>query len=195
MIALILVAALAAQPAPAESPHRLDVDASFAYGFSGGHSLGGFVEGRYGLRLWEAGSISGTLEAGLMLGYQAEPYSLYGNTFGDAKLSGGNHRLESWLVLGHCFRFPPSERVSLSVQLFGGWSHLLVRGALDNPVLGVSGESNADAGVFATGVMLQYGLRLTDRVGLSLRVIAPFPYALDVNPWILASLGVSVRLF
>ncbi len=129
-----------------------------------------------------------------MLGYQAEPHSVFGSYFGEARLTGENHRLEAWLVLGHGFRLPPSRRVLWSIQLFGGWTHLFARGGLSNPGLGVSGQAHADAGTLASGVMTSLGVQVTDRVAVTARFIAPLPYALAVNSWFLGTLGLSVRL-
>ncbi|MGC4121682.1 MAG: hypothetical protein QM765_45315 [Myxococcales bacterium] len=213
MIAALLLAALASAPASAsaseaesapalarasapaaESPHRFDLDASFAYGFGSGQGFGGFLEGRYGFKLWETSLASGELQAGVLLGYQAEPHSVFGSYFGEAKLTGENHRLETWLVLGHGFRLPPSRRVLWSFQVFGGWTHYFVRGGLQNDSLGVSGQANADAGAFTTGLMTSVGISVSERVALTLRFVAPLPYAMSVNSWFMGSLGLSVRL-
>ena len=193
MIAVLLMATLAASPAE-ESTSRVDVDASFTYGFGNQQAFGGMLEGRYGLRLWETSLASGELEAGLMLGYQAEPHSLFGSYFGEASLSGENHRLETWLVVGHGFRLPPSRRVLWSFQLFGGWTHLFVRGGLVNEARGVSGAAKSDAGAFTAGLVTSVGIQVSERVAITARFVAPLPYAMSVNSWFLGSLGLSVRL-
>lgn len=191
--ALFVMAALAAAP-DGSFADRFDVDASFAYGFGSQQAFGGFLEGRYGRKLWQTSLAEGELEAGLMMGWQAEPHSIFGSTFGDAKLSGANHRLEAWLVLGHGFRLPPSRKVLWSFQLFGGWTQLYARGGLENSERGVSGQANSDAGAFTAGLLTSVGVQVSERVAVTARFVAPLPYALAVNSWFMGSVGLSVRL-
>lgn len=190
MMGLLLLAVLA-DASGAPDPHRFDVGASFSVATNGLVGFGGALEGLYGFKLWETASADGTLETGLLLGYQATPYEQFATLVGEAQVSGATHSLQAWLVVGHGLRLLPSRRLQVSVQLFAGWSEVLVRGALKNEAVGVSGASVANAGTFATGVMLQLGFRLTEHLSITARATAPFPYALAINPWFMADLGLA----
>ena len=176
-----------------ESPHRVEVGTSFVYAYGMRSTFGGLVEGTYGWRAWETGRAEGTLDLGLMLGYQAAPLS---NPYlGSGSISGAAHQLEALVVAGHTLRMPPSRRLVLSLQLFAGWTHLLMRGALKNPSVGVAQGYAADAGEFTYGVLLQLGFRVSDRVSIVTKMIGPIPNGcLSVKPYFMTSLGLSVRL-
>jgi hypothetical protein len=194
MNSLVAFAALATLTAQLSPPEQVDVDLSVAAGLGSLGSLGGVAQVSLRQQVWESPAVAGSLGVGLLAGYQAEDYTAYAPYFPAAEITGETHRFEALLVVGHDFRFLASRRLLLAVQFFGGWVQVAQRGTLKDSAAGVSGDYSADAGVLSTGLILRLGVRLTDRVSAVGRVLAPFPYATAVTPYVLFTVGVSVEL-
>lgn len=172
----------------------VDLEANAAYGFGSRHAFGGVASATVGAELWEAPAGVGALELGLLAGYQAEPYALMAPFLPEAELTGASHRVLGLFFFGHGMRLLSSRRLLLGLHLFGGWTHLVVSGRVRNAVLGMDRAQTADAGRFTTGLSFTLGVRLTERVSLSARVLLPFPYASEVISWVIPTLGISLRL-
>jgi hypothetical protein len=171
-----------------------DLDAHAVYGYGSRSAFGATASVTVASELWENKAGQGALEFGFLLGYQAEPYALQAPYLPQAQLTGATHRIEGLFLVGHGARLLSSRRLLLGVHLFGGWTHAVVSGRLVNQELGIDRTFNADAGRLTTGLDLLLGVRLTDRISLSARVLLPFPYASEVISWVIPGLGVSVRL-
>lgn len=184
-----LFALSVAQPATS-----VDLDVSFAASTGNATGLGGVAQVTVRRQVWEASWVAGSLGVGVLVGYQAEPYSFAAQYFPATTITGAAHRFEGLLVAGHDLRFLASRRLLVGVQLFLGWMQLAARGSLANPAVGVSGQYSGDAGAFSTGVIFRLGFRVTDRLSVVASALAPFPYATAVTPWVMLTLGVSVEL-
>lgn len=172
----------------------LQLDVSFATGFGSRVSLGGVVQLTSSTPLWETPGAAGSLGLGVWAGYQLEPYAFSQAYLPGTQLTGATHRLEGLLLAGHDLQLFASRRLLVGVHLFAGWMHVVLRGGLVHPSVGVSGTSEADAGALTSGVVLRLGVRLTERVHLTARGLVPFPYATAVAPYVLLTLGVTVAL-
>lgn len=171
-------------------PPRIDADLAFVYGFGARPAFGGVVGATAGWPVWEWG----TVEAGLLAGYQNEPYALSAAYLAPTAVTGSNHRVEVFAVGGHTFRLLASRRLSLGVQAFAGWTHVAMRGALTDAVQGISGTYRADGSEFTFGVLFLGGVRITDRLSIVARFILPVPYAgVAVSSYFMVSLGSSLR--
>jgi hypothetical protein len=171
-----------------------DLEANAAVGFGSRTSFGAVTSVTVGQELWTDAAGVGSLEAGLLLGYQLEPYALQAAYLPLAVVTGANHRLEALVLVGHGMRLLSSRRLLIGLHLFGGWTHLLVRGRLVNESLGIARDVAADAGRLTTGLSISLGVRLTEQLSLNARVLLPFPYASEVMSYVIPTLGVSVRL-
>lgn len=189
----LVVAALWSAPAAAAGL-AVDLELSAAYGFGERSAFGGLAGVTVGGRVWEAPQGEGALEAGFLAGYQAEPYALLQSWLGGARVSGATHRLEGLFLIGHGARLLASRRLLLGVHLFGGWTHVVLRGRLENAALGIGGSHSADAGRLTTGLSLALGVRVTSALSVTSRLLAPFPYATEVISYLIPSVGVSLRL-
>jgi hypothetical protein len=123
-----------------------DLEANAAVGFGSRTSFGAVTSVTVGQELWTDAAGVGSLEAGLLLGYQLEPYALQAAYLPLAVVTGANHRLEALVLVGHGMRLLSSRRLLIGLHLFGGWTHLLVRGRLVNESLGIARDVAADAG-------------------------------------------------
>ncbi len=174
---------------------RFDLELDFAYGNGSRTALGGLLGATAGWRVWETAGGSGTLEVGLLAGYQNEPYALSAAYLVPAVMTGSNHRVEVFGVVGHTVRLLPSRRLLVGVQGFAGWTRLVMRGTLTDAGRGVSGVYQADAAELTFGLTALLGVRLSERVTLVGRFILPVPYAgVAISSYFMAALGVSVRL-
>lgn len=197
LISLIALLSVGQVSAPAEgvSTHRLDVGAAFVYGFGDGHAFGGLIEGTYGLPVWETSSLSGTLDAGVLVGYQAEPYSFINPQLGGAVASGTCQRVQGFVVVGHRVRLPPSQRLLVGLQLFGGWTHVFAKSQLTNSTYDLSVEHDASDGAFTTGVTVEIGFRVLDNLTVMAKVMGPLPIApASITSYVMPTLGASIRL-
>jgi hypothetical protein len=172
---------------------NLDLDVHAAYGAGARPAFGGNVSLTASSELWSMPAAEGALEFGLLAGYQVEPYALREAWLPLAEVTGANHRLALWFLVGHGFRLLESRRLILGIHLFGGWTQLWLRGRVVNETLGLDRPYIATAGRLTTGLGLTAGVRVTERLSVTARLLAPFPYALEVNTYVMLSLGVSFR--
>lgn len=174
---------------------RIDLELDLAYGYGSRTALGGLVGATAGWPVWETPGAAGTLDAGLLAGYQNEPYALSAAFLPLVVISGSNHRLEAFAVVGHTARLLASRRLLVGVQGFAGWTQIAMRGTLIDEGRGVSGPYRADAAEFTFGVTALLGVRLSERVTLAGRFLLPVPYAgVAISSYFMAALGVGVRL-
>lgn len=172
----------------------VDLEANAAYGYGSRHAFGAVASATVGTELWEAPAGVGALELGFLAGYQNEPYALLAPYLPEAELTGASHRVLGLFFFGHGARLLSSRRLLFGLHFFGGWTHLVVSGRVRNELLGMDRVHTADAGRFTTGLSFSLGVRLTERISLSARVLLPFPYASEVISWVIPTLGVAVRL-
>jgi hypothetical protein len=174
---------------------RVDLELDFAYGYGSRTALGGLVGATAGWQVWETPGAAGTLDAGLLAGYQNEPYALSAAFLAPAVMTGSTHRFEAFAVVGHTARLLASRRLLVGVQGFAGWTQVAMRGTLTDSGRGVSGAYRADAAEFTFGLTALLGVRLTERVTLVGRFLLPVPYAgVAISSYFTAALGVAVRL-
>ena len=177
-------------------PGHLDLDLAIAYGNGGLHSIGATAGLGYGLPLWGDKDTTGQLDLGLILGYQAEPFSQTDHLMSGAATTGAAHRLEGLARLGVTVGFFPERTLEVGLGLFGGWTEVIMHGTLANSRYGVSANYDAAKGVLASGAILDIGVRLDERLAIVGQVLGFLPYAdIAVTGYIIASLGLSVRLF
>jgi hypothetical protein len=162
---------------------NLDLDVHAAYGAGARPAFGGNVSLTASSELWSMPAAEGALEFGLLAGYQVEPYALREAWLPLAEVTGANHRLALWFLVGHGFRLLESRRLT----------QLWLRGRVVNETLGLDRPYIATAGRLTTGLGLTAGVRVTERLSVTARLLAPFPYALEVNTYVMLSLGVSFR--
>jgi hypothetical protein len=171
-----------------------DLDAHGVYGAGSRSAFGAVAAITVGQPLWENSNGAGAVEFGFLAGYQAEPYALQAAYLSQAQLSGATHRIEGLFLIGHGARLLSSRRLLFGVHLFGGWTHAVVHGRVVNSELGIDRTFDADAGRLTTGLDFVLGVRLTERISLTARVLLPFPYASEVISWVIPGIGLSVRL-
>jgi len=187
---LVLLVALAA-----EAPPRLDLDLAFAYGNGSRSAFGGLAGATAGWQVWETPGTTGTVDVGLLAGYQNEPYSQTAALLAPMVVTGSNHRSELFVVAGPSVRLLPSRRLLLGLQAFAGVTLLSMRGSLTDSGRGVSGSYRADAAEVTLGAIGVVGIALTERLSIVGRFLLPVPYAgVAVSSYFMATLGVSLRL-
>lgn len=170
----------------------LDVDVSAVYGYGERHSVGVNGEIAAGFPVWNTSAADGWLRGGALVGYQAEPYSQDNAFLEGSRASGAGHRLAAWIFVEHRFRLLPTRKLHLGVGIFGGWTELFIRGAVDNDTTNVHGKFNYEQGAFAMGLAVTIGYQLTERITLVAKGIAPFPIAPGaLTGYVLATLGLS----
>lgn len=178
----------------AAEPPRVEAELAFVYGFGSRSAFGGAATATVGWPAWESAGAAGTLEVGLLGGYQNEPYGPSAAYLAPTVVTGSNHRVEVFAVGGHTFRLLESRRLLVGLQLFAGWTHVSMRGAVTDGVQGFSGTYRADGAEFTFGVMVTGGVRVTERISVVARFILPLPYAgVALSSYFMASLGASVR--
>jgi hypothetical protein len=171
---------------------NLDLDIHAAYGAGARPAVGGTVSLIAGSELWTTKPGEGALEFGLLAGYQVEPYSI--RWLPKAETTGANHRMQLWFLVGHGFRLLESRRLLIGIHVFGGWTHYWLRARMVNETLGFDRAYIANAGRLTTGLSASLGVRVTERFSVNARLLAPFPYALEVNSYVMFTAGVSIRL-
>ncbi len=193
--------ALAAEPPDDTAASRaqgpmLELSLAPLYGFGGArHGFGGQAGLGMFSPLWQGEGSTGSLELGLLLGYDHESYGRSDRFLGEGQVDGGTHRIEALLLAGPGLRLAAMPRVRSSLQLYGGWVQAFMHAQLDNELQSISGDYEVSVGVFSTGLALTHRLELAQRVGLDLQVRAPFPMVpAAITSYVFASLGVSVGL-
>lgn len=189
---LVMLVALAAE---APRPPHVDVDLAFVYGNGTRSAFGGAAAATAGWQVWETRGGTGSLDVGLLAGYQNEPYALDPARLAPLVVTGSSHRVEVFAVAGHSLRLLSSRRLLVGLQVFAGWTQLAMRGALTDAGRGVSGSYRADASELTLGLIAQVGFSLTERLAVVGRFVLPMPYAgIAVSSYFMAALGLSLRL-
>jgi hypothetical protein len=179
----------------AQAPARVDVEADFAYGFGARSAFGALAVGSARWSLYETSDTRGALEAGLLVGYQNEPWSQTAALVLPSVVSGATHRVEVLALAGHTLSLLASRRLELGLLLFAGWTHVVLRGALRSDAQGFDRAYAADASEFTFGLSLRAGFQLTDRFSVGARFFLPVPYAgVAISSYFTASAGLAFRL-
>jgi hypothetical protein len=175
--------------------NRLTAGLYGCYGFSGYHAYGAGVDVTNAWRIWNHKLTSGTFDVGFIAGYQREPFSQANSILNGAKALGAGHRIEGLLTIGTTVSIPPSRRILCGMGVFGGWSHIIMRGYFSNSRYNISGDYRADKGVWASGFNAHFGVRATDRISIVGRTLVPLPYApAPVTSYLIAFLGVTIDI-
>ena len=175
MAFLIAAAALAysAPSAAANVPLQTTVDATFTYGIGAYSALGGQLHGMEQIGVWDAPWVAGTVDVGVVLGFQDEPMALqYGAVSGQTNNA---ERLNAWVSVGHTFHFGTERRASLGVHFFNGWTQVWTQAALNNPAHGINTRVADSYGHFNTGAMLKFDYRFSSLLGATAQAIGPWP--------------------
>jgi hypothetical protein len=170
--------------------NRLSTGFYGCYGFSGYHSYGVCADLINEWRIWNNKRTSGTIDVGFMAGYQREPFAQSNSILNGARAYGAAHRIEGLLTLGSTAYIPPSRRIFIGIDIFGGWAHVIMDGYFKNSRYNVSGDYRVDKGVFASGVGAHLGVRAAERISVLAKVLAPLPYA----PAPVTSYGITITL-
>lgn len=181
-LAMALVV-IAASPA-------IEVELDAAYGFGARSAFGGLLGANARWTAWDLPAARGTIEVGVLGGYQAEPYG--SPLLFPTVVTGATHRLEAFATIAHTFSFTPSRRFEAGLALFAGVTHIALRGTVQSEVHGFTRQSNADGTEFTFGAMIRLAVRLNSSWAVIGRFLAPIPYAgVAISSYFLASLGVG----
>jgi hypothetical protein len=176
------------------APPHVDAEAAFAYGFGARSAFGVLASGTASWPLSETRAMRSGIEAGLIGGYQNEPYSLTAPLTLPSVVTGSNHRVELLAMGGPSLALLESRRLELALLAFAGWTHVSMRGSLRSDSQGFARSYAADASEFTFGLTVRLGVRLSPRVGLNARFLLPVPWAgLAVSSYFMASAGFTVR--
>lgn len=189
------MSALALTLAVLASAPAIELEADVAYGFGARSAFGGFLGGDARFAAYEVPTVRGTLEVGLLGGYQLEPYEQTAQLVLPAVVTGDTHRFEVFATLGHTLAFTPSRRFEVGLAVFAGVTHVLMRGKVVSAEQGFTRASVADATEFTFGAMLRLAVRLTPHWAVVGRFLGPLPYAgVAISSYFMASLGVGFTL-
>lgn len=158
---------------PAETLH-VRLDSSGTFGIGGQSFLGALLHGSLGVTLWDSEGATGSFDAGLALGYHNEPVWLAPWLSSD-QVSGAGHRVQLLAVAGHTFHMLPGRELSLSLQLYGGWSRWISSYAVDYDSEDVHGEATIERDDLIAGGQLTLSGRVADVLGLHVVLGGPFP--------------------
>jgi hypothetical protein len=173
---------------------HVDVDALFVYsGLETG--LGALVRVALYGPVWNTRGATGTLDGGLEVGYQNHPVTLLYPPGSAETVSGGGHRVNLWLTLGHTLHMTRSRRLSLGLHALVGWTRSIVDGALANSRENVGGRFTTTHDVLATGLQVKLAVRVTRHVGVALYATGfPFKYEWADTGYFSAGLGLTAAL-
>lgn len=162
-------------PEGGEPEHRLHftLDATATYGIGVYSALGGQLHGVGQRTVWNLGSATGSLDLGLVLGFQDEPQWLQYEV--PKHLSNDAQRIHTWVTAGHTFHLGQQRRVGLGAHLFGGWTHVFSQAKVDDPSHGIQSKLADNYGVFNAGAVVKFDYRFSEYVGASVQAAYPFP--------------------
>jgi hypothetical protein len=142
------------------------------YGIGGWSALGAQLEPLVQLSAWNTDAATGTLDLGVVLGWQIEPELLqYGVP---ASVDNEAHRLNAWAVLGTSFHLG-DRRSTLGLRVFAGWTHVWSAASIDDPRVGPARRLTDDYGRPNVGASLSFDYRFSDHLGLVVQATGPFP--------------------
>ncbi|MBL8957137.1 MAG: hypothetical protein JNK82_40565 [Myxococcaceae bacterium] len=190
----LLVALLLSQAAGVEKPARkLETEVAFAYGYGSRMSFGLTANAAMSWRVCNFGGLECRVRAGVLGGYQNEPYAVTAPFFAPSVISGSNHRVELFGTLGFATHFFSSRRLLLEIDFFTGWTGLWVDGRVQNDDAGISRAYRTSGHELTFGFSYALGVRLTDHVTLLGRFFAPIPYdGVAISSYFMATLGLRV---
>lgn len=171
-----------ATPAPphvrsgGEQGHRLllRLDSTFVYAIGGQSALGAALHLLGQVPVWNTRAGTGTVDAGLLLGYTNEPVALAPWLAG-MDVSGGVNRLQVLLSVGHTAFVGRERRSSIGVHLVGGLNYWNSTYGLRYPSEGLSGRTTIARSSLVLGAQLDYAYRFSRHVGFHLLAGGPFP--------------------
>jgi hypothetical protein len=163
-------------------PVHFTLDATATYGIGGFSALGAQLHFVAFTPVWTTNAATGSLDVGLVAGWQDEPQFLQYTSMPDEKNDA--ERLNAWVTLGQTIHFGPGRRVGLGVHLFAGWTHLWSSYTVHDPAQGLNGSLTDNYGSPNAGAMVKFDYRFSDRVGVSIQAVAPF----EVGPSFITTL-------
>ncbi|HBQ18827.1 MAG: hypothetical protein RLP09_04925 [Sandaracinaceae bacterium] len=149
---------------------RVVMHASATYGIGGYSALGVHLTPLVEFSVWNTDAATGSLDFGVVLGWQMEPESLQYQV--PSTLDNEAHRLNSWVVFGHSFHLG-DRRSTLGVHLFGGWTHVWSVATASDPGR-VERSASDDYGLPNIGASLTFDYRFSDYVGFNVQAAGPF---------------------
>lgn len=198
-LAVLLSLALAAPveamvtAADASARARLETDVAFAYGFGARHAFGATASGAMSWRVCDAPALACRVRAGVLAGYQNEPFGLLAPFFLPSVVTGQGHRAELFATLGFAAHFFSARRLLFEVDFFIGWTGLWLEGSVRNAELDLDRTTRATGHELTFGLNFTLGVRLTEHVALIGRVVLPIPYAgVAKSSYFMATLGPRV---
>lgn len=193
MSALLVLLLVSQAPETAKPARHLETDLAFAYGYGSRMSFGLTANAAMSWRVCDFTGLECRVRAGVLGGYQNEPYAVTSPFFAPSVISGSNHRSELFGTLGFATQFFRSRRVLLEVDFFLGWTGLWVDGRVQNDDVGISRRYRTSGHELTFGFSCAMGLRLTDHVTLVGRFLAPIPYdGVAISSYFMATLGPRV---
>jgi hypothetical protein len=173
-------------------PVHFTLDATATYGIGGFSALGAQLHFVAFTPVWSTNSATGSLDVGLVAGWQDEPQFLQYTSMPDEKNDA--ERLNTWVTVGHTIHFGAGRRVGIGVHLFAGWSHVWSSYSIDDPSQGLVGSLRDNYGSPNAGAMLKFDYRFSQWVGLSVQAVAPF----EIGPTFITTIfhvGVGVCFY
>lgn len=175
---LLLASALAAEP-------HVDLDALFTYSIGGQSALGGELITTVGAASWQKPKVGGSLDIGLLTGFQAEPWSMAPWIDHDTT-TGMTSRVRLLPSVGHSFHFGSKTQVSFGLHLYGGLVVWTSSGRIVLPEHDIDRQETVTRAVGDVGGMLRLQVRPHPVVGASILIGGPFygltssSYAVDL---------------
>lgn len=163
---------------------QLDLDALFTYSIGAQSALGGELLATGAWSVWSKTRVTGTLDVGLLIGYQAEPWVL-APWLDPSEASGSNHRLRLLPNVGHSFRFGARRQLAIGLHVYAGMVYWNSTGTIHYDAQNVHGSASVSRVAFDAGTFLRFTWRPHPVVGMALYMGAPFygvtsSYAVDL---------------
>lgn len=154
---------------------HLRLDTAVVYGIGGQSFLGAQAQLTAYSAMWNTRLATGSLDAGLLLGYGNEPVWL-APWLDAAQVQGATHRISVLGRLGHTFHLGQRRRAALGVHVYAGLHEWISSYSVTYAKEGVSGSATETRTLLITGAELDFAYRFSRRVGIYLKAGAPFPY-------------------
>jgi hypothetical protein len=173
VIALVALLATAHADEPADLRTHVDLDALFTYSIGSQSALGGELLATVPVRAWDARRVTGTVDAGLLVGAQFEPSALAPWVDHDTTTALQTH-LRELPSVGHTYRFGRQRQIGLGVHVYGGMVWWRSAATVDLDAQDVHGSTVVSRVVPDAGAFLRFTWRPHPVVGLSILAGAPF---------------------
>lgn len=172
-----------------------NLNLSGIYGYNRFHLIGGSAELSRDWRFWSGRHTSGKADIGILTSYITDPVTS-ANYYDSISATFGNYHLMGLLQLGGTVHLHPRQRIVFGVHGFYGWSHLILRGSLNDRKNNISSDYKADKGIWTSGLSATLGWQISDHLAIISKGYITLPnYISDITPFVMASLGVSYRLW